>query len=223
MAKKYTIIKILALILALGMMMGCLAACSDKGDDNNGGNNNGGNNNNAKDPLRDGLKSYTFDGLTFYLSEDFQKSELSTAESQMFIGNNTVVATIFGESAPSGVTNSLEYARHYSNSLDGQGHSITISLQNDIYYAITDFGDGFTEVRGFYVHNGYCWAIYLTIPGTNVDQAYVNYATLGQIDANHTGSNTGNNNNTQNTTTSGSKTTVTVHTLTPSSWGNPGC
>lgn len=228
MAKKNTFFKILALILALGMMMGCLAACSDEGGNNQQNNNN--NNNNGKDPLRDGLKSYTFDGLTFYLSEDFQKSELSTADAQTFIGNNSAIATIFGEAAPSGVTTSLEYARHYSNSLDGQGHSITISVENDVYYAVTDFGDGFSEVRGFYVHNGYCWAIYLTVPSSTVPQEYVTYVTLGQIDENHShsGSSAGNNNNgttgtTENPNNSGNKETVTVYALVPNSWGTPGC
>ena len=201
----------------------------------NNGNNNGGNSNNGNAPS--GLVAHEWEGLTYYLRSSY--SSTATESYAMHVSGDTTVMVISGK-APAGATDSRSFAQLYINDMAEDNFTAQLSVANGVHYTVTDWGDGTTEVRGFYVYNGYAWNIYGTtydydVDGTNL----ITYATTGQIDENYqhdtdSGDNSGSNSGTSGGSSGsgnvapspndpGTSGNVTVYTYVPASWGAPAC
>ncbi len=72
--KKSMLWKLLALVLALVMVLGCFAGCSDSNSDSDDDEEEE-DKEDKLDKIREGLEKYTYNGLTFYLPEEFEAED----------------------------------------------------------------------------------------------------------------------------------------------------
>lgn len=208
---------------------------------NSGSNGNSGSSGNSSTV---GLTKHEWDGLTYYLRDSYSTTD--GGDYVMHVSGDTSVMIVSGE-LKDGINDAYSFAQLYVSDMASNGYKAQLASANGVYYTVSDWGDGTTEVRGFYVYNGYGWCIYGTTYDYDVDGAnLITYATSGEIDENYqhhtsggtsgstsshssTGSDStdsgssGNGNVTPNPNAPTVSNEVTVYTYVPTSWGTPKC
>ncbi len=178
--KKSALWRLLALLLALVMVLGCLAACSDSNTDSDEDDED-----DEKDKLaqlRKDLEKYTYNGLTFYLPEEFEADE----DRESFYSNGSIQVQV--DVAPTemleedGIEDGdelLEYMKEvYDESLFD---SMESGKKNGVHYLIAR-GEEETAILGLYI-NGKTVAA-LGFYGEDFGEAeedFILYATLGKL------------------------------------------
>ena len=231
--------KLLSLLLVFVLLISSLSACdldsildnlqnnnatqAENNNQNNTPNSNQNNNGNQNPNTgttapKNTLNAYTFQGLTFYLSDDYKRHESSTGESDIFVNSDSVTVTVLYRTTLPDFSDSKSFAQYFETTYSNKGYKVTLNTANGVSYSVTDYNDGTIEVRGFYVASNHCWMIFFTIPGTTYSNEIVDFATKCQIDPNL-------NPEVPDVPSSApeQKDTVTVHTLVPESWGIPHC
>ena len=185
--------KLLALLLALCMIL-TLAACSADNTDEDEDNGkkktkatkdkeeNPNDEQEQPDDLHEGLKAYEYEGLRFYLSDDFNKPIEGYAESgDMEIDvcwyDDEELESMFGES----VNSSKSFMNAAKDSLEGENYDIVKkAAENDIWYIHAEH-DGEIYVYSFYYEDGYGWIVSLCLNEDADVEAAIKYATICEI------------------------------------------
>ena len=251
-------LRLLALTLIVVTVLGCFAGCCINIPNIGGEGDSSNNSNNAETPSINNsinypaatlpqdtpnlpsnstiLTKHSWDGLDYYLSENY-----STSQSESYVSHayNNISVIVVGGKAPTGASSSKEFAKLYMKDLSDNGYTCQLYHNGDISYTYTIWGDGTVEARGFYVYNGYGWVIYATTTLSNYmdnEDELVNYVTNGVIDPYYVheeedNTDNGGNNNTDPTDPTPSNPSTSdphpnqtdVYTLVPTSWATPGC
>ena len=211
------------------------SSSSGSNSDNSG--NNSGNSGTSSTPNTDNnsgtsgslsLVKHEWDGLTYYLRDTYSTTQ--SESSVMHASGTTVVMVVSGELQDSSL-DAEAFAQLYVDTALANNFTSQRYYANGVYYAVTDWNDGTTEVRGFYAYNGYGWCIYGTTYDYDVDAAnLITYVTSGEIDKNYQHSSSSGSGSSSNTTTDGTVSPnqptvsdqVTVYAYVPYSWGTPG-
>lgn len=133
--------------------------------------------------LREQLTAHQFNGLTLYLSQDFEEMGRTDTAVNFDIPESSSSASVW---VVSGYLSELELEAETSRELadwliqqeDGEYVS-QIGERHDISY-VTQQGEGYFVVMGCYVRDGYYWVVQ-TLSYTEED-VYIDYATLGVVD-----------------------------------------
>lgn len=122
---------------------------------------------------------HSYHGLSYFLGKDYNAIDLG--EYMMHSNGSVSIIVTFG-TTPEGVTDSRSYADQFVSETENAGYTCTRRYQNGVHYTITDWNDGSTEVRAFYVQDGYCWIIYATSMNyTSESATLIQYVTSGVI------------------------------------------
>lgn len=187
-----TITRLLALFMIVVLALGCFAGCgndniSDDDDDDKGSS-------------KGDLVKYEWDGLIYFLDEDFGKPTTGTYAMHT---DGDMTAIVAGAPAKDGITNSASAARAYVNQVASLCESIKTEAKNGVSYTIMVLEDGTTEIRGFYVHEDYAWEFYIiTYDYDAYGEEMISYVTSAEIDKDY--QHTDNNGNGDNSGNSGS-------------------
>ena len=190
----------------------------------------------VEEPTPGEKNQHSFDGLTYYLDKAYNAT--NNGDYMIHSNGSTVIMVVSGE-APAGVTDSKSFAQLYASEVADAGYSAQTGSSNGVYYTVTEWADGTTEVRSFYLYNGYGWSIYATsYDYASESSELIHCVTSGVIDKNYqhnNGSSGGSSGNTTppvdpgtSDTPSGSGSTtdtkkVCVYSLAPSDWGALRC
>lgn len=134
--------------------------------------------------LQTKLEEYAFDGLHFYLSDDFQQTaQNSYTDGDLWV---TVDSGPVSERDPS-ISSARELAQWHAGQAEDYLENIADGRANGVPYlrAQADGIDQMDEiyfVMGFYVEDGYCWVITVITENEPEDwDALISYATLGEV------------------------------------------
>ena len=158
----------------------------------------------------------------------------------MHSNGSTAIMVTSGE-APDGVTDDRSFAELYVSEVQDASYSAQLGTSSGIPYTVTEWNDGTTEVRAFYIYNNYGWSICATTYDyTSESNELIQCVTSGVIDKNYqhnTGSGSGGGSssttnppeNPGTSTGSGNSGSATdtkevcVYSLAPSEWGTLRC
>lgn len=191
------------------------------------------------DPAKADLVEYQWDHLTYYLSKEFSRTDLT---SYVMHSIDNVAIIVASDYLIGDITDAESFAQVYVDEATDNGISSQLYTKNGIFYTISDFGDSTMEYRGFYYHKGYGWNIYATTSNFTGDTAeIIDYVTSGVVDTTFQSQLPGQQPEDQPPVTDPPPTeppttepapeitpepedgTITIYTLVPDSWGNPGC
>lgn len=180
---------------------------SDTGN-NSGSNGNTGNNGNSGNistpdqpnlPTPGDMNQHSFEGLTYYIGKEYSAS--NNGSYMMHSNGSTAIMVVSGK-APNGVADAKAFAQLYIGDMAESDFTCKLDSSNGVPYTVTEWGDGTTEVRAFYLYNGYGWNIYATSYDYSSESSeLIRYVTSGVIDKNYQ-HNTGNGDSSNNGNTS---------------------
>lgn len=133
--------------------------------------------------LRDQLTEFTANGLTIYLSDDFEEVD-SDELTATFESADLEVLVAWGPVAEldKDISTSREFAKAYEDSMKEEFDDIQRTRKHDIYYTVGTKGNRVT-VAGFYVKDGFGWMIKIeTKDFESRKDELINYVTLGLVD-----------------------------------------
>ena len=188
MAKKNMWLRLLAVLLALGMLMGCLAGCD--------GNGNGDSDEEKKDKekseldeLREDLEEHEYEGLLIYLDEDmedqgdgsFVNEDETLAVIVMKADANSIEAY---ESMADMEISSAKSLRDACGIVaeDNDCEVIEKKSANGTPYIYVEM-DGEWMIGGFYYADGAAWVVVASFEDEDMEDLALKYATISQIDA----------------------------------------
>lgn len=169
--KNKAIYKPLSLLLALTMVLGCLAGCTKKEDDTP-----------SVEDLRDSLAMHTFGTLTFYLGEDFDLLNSNSDYAAYGDGNIEVfIELLDADHMDADIDTLRDLVEYYIEMAEDGGVTVTEGKANGVTYLLGE-ADGMTQVVGLYKTGDTLAAIAVsTEKYDQYQQDVINYATLGVL------------------------------------------
>ena len=194
-----SITRLLALIMIVVLALGCLAGCS--------GSNGGKDDDDEKSSSSGDRVKYEWNGLIYYLGEDFK-----TDDGYNYAKHRTddLTVVVSDDVTPGNVTDSASYAQHYADIIESNAESVSVKSKNSVYYTISDFGNSVIEAQGYYVNGDHCWMINVTTNKYDEHSSEIlSIITSAKIDEDfeYTTGGTGSTGNTDNSGTSGTPST----------------
>lgn len=181
----FSIRKLLCLLLAFCLVLGCFAGC-----DNDSGKDRKGNDKDEKDPAdeaREELDAYELNGLTYYLSEDFA-DDVDSGTDYAYYSNGDgidiqVTAGSMDDLTDDEIRTSKDFAQFFMDFLGDMYDEAEMDSKHGIYYMVGIY-EGVANIMGYYVKDGYGWVIYITNEAGEATDDLIDMVTLGQIDKN---------------------------------------
>lgn len=194
MKKKSLWMRLLALMLVCGLLVGCLAGCGgqevqedeEKSEEKEETKKPQGPGEEPEDP-REGLNMFRYQGLLVYLGDEMSDLEEGCSENEdgtmsLFIEvlDSEGMETLFGEE----ITSDKDLRRamvDYMEELDSED-VLETGKHNDVYYLMGEAEDelGFF---GCYYKDGYAWLVGVAFSEESMKATALEYATLCQIKA----------------------------------------
>ncbi|MBE6924860.1 MAG: TlpA family protein disulfide reductase [Ruminococcaceae bacterium] len=136
---------------------------------------------NAPDP-RAGLVEHYYDGLYFYLSEDFKQVDASEGGAAFqSSGIDLHVQSCYLADFAEDITSAADFAATYADMVDDDVEDVQIFQANGVWYAIIS-SNGYTLICGFYVLGEYGWMIGAVTQMVELFRDdLIRYVTLGKI------------------------------------------
>lgn len=221
--------KLLCLILALMMVIGCFAGC----DNTSGGRDRGNDDQEEteKEDIRDTLEKYEINGLTYYLSDDFGDDDDSASDSACHESDDATITVACGpmtDISDDDITSSKAFAEYFMELTEDMYDEVKVDSANGVFYTLGTYEETATLI-GFYVQDGYGWMLMAETDNEDLVENLTQYVTLGQIDKNFdAGDYISSDDDYEDyedieIEVNPSYDTFTVHAYVPEGWGYPGC
>ncbi len=222
------LVRLLALLLAFGMIAGFFAGCAqsdeDDDDDDRGSDRKDKDEQDDEDEDEPEGIAYTFNGLTYYLSEDFSDNQSDYSDEASHESDNATVMITGGPmdevtGGGSTISNSQEFGEFFS---DFMGDDVTLDTKNKVCYAVAEI-DGEKAYVGFYIKGNYGWLIMATPDGDADEDELIDIVTSGKIDKNFdSGDSAPSTDVTPEPEVTPAPSGYRIYALVPDSWGTPG-
>jgi len=187
MTKKNLWMRLLALVLACGLMLGCFVGCDSSSESSGGGSSSGGS---SAKKLRKGLEEYEVDGLLIYLDEEMEKHDYSYAneDNSMSVNVNRGEPDYieeFGEDYDIEIDSAKTLLDAYLASAEDEEVEILDSGKKNGAYYLTYEMEWDTVVHyvlGLYYQDGYAWVVSVRYEDEDDKDTAIKYATICQFE-----------------------------------------